>query len=47
MRGSTGVEVNMDDPSQPDAQPFPELLEPLLAAYEECLTPNERRQVQF
>jgi hypothetical protein len=36
-----------DDPSQPDAQPFPETIEPLLAAYEECLSPNERRQVKF
>ncbi len=36
-----------DDPSQPDAQPFPETIEPLLDAYEECLTPNERRQVKF
>ena len=26
-----------DDPSQPDAQPFVESLEPLLAAYDECL----------
>ena len=36
-----------DDPSQPDAQPFPELLEPLLAAYDECLSPTEFRQVKF
>ena len=36
-----------DDPSQPEAQPFPETIEPLLAAYEECLSPNERRQVKF
>ena len=36
-----------DDPSQPDAQPFPELLEPLLAASDECLSPTELRQVKF
>ena len=36
-----------DDPSQPEVQPFPETIEPLLAAYEECLSPNERRQVKF
>lgn len=36
-----------DDPSQPDAQPFPELLEPLLAAYDECLTPAELDSVDF
>jgi hypothetical protein len=36
-----------DDPSQPDAQPFPELIEPLLAAYEECLTPAELDSVDF
>lgn len=36
-----------DDPSEPDAQPFPELLEPLLAAYDECLSPAELRQVKL
>ena len=36
-----------DDPSQPDAQPFPELIEPLLAAYDECLTPTELDSVDF
>ena len=36
-----------DDPSQPEAQPFPETIEPLLAAYEACLSPNERREVKF
>jgi hypothetical protein len=36
-----------DDPAQPDAQPFPELLEPLLAAYDECLTPAELNSVDF
>ena len=36
-----------DDPSQPEAQPFPETIEPLLAAYDECLSPNEQRQVKF
>jgi hypothetical protein len=36
-----------DDPSQPDAQPFAELLEPLLVAYDQCLSPDERRHVKF
>ena len=36
-----------DDPSQPDAQPFSELIEPLLAAYDECLTPAELDSVDF
>jgi hypothetical protein len=36
-----------DDPSQPDAQPFPELIEPLLAAYDACLTPAELDRVDF
>ena len=36
-----------DDPSQPDAQPFPELIEPLLTAYDECLTPAELDSVDF
>jgi hypothetical protein len=36
-----------DDPSQPNAQAFPELVEPPLAAYDDCLTPGERRQVEF
>ena len=36
-----------DDPAQPEAQPFPETIVPLLDAYEECLTPNELRQVKF
>ncbi len=36
-----------DDPSQPDAQPFPESIEPLLAAYDECLSPAERGNLDF
>ena len=36
-----------DDPAQPDAQPFPESIEPLLAAYDECLTPAELNSVDF
>ena len=36
-----------DDPSQPDAQPFSELIEPLLVAYDECLTPAELDSVDF
>jgi hypothetical protein len=41
------VDRAYDDPSQPDAQPFPETIEPLLAAFDECLTPDESRQVKF
>lgn len=30
-----------DDPSQPDAMPYPETVEPLLTAMEACLSPTE------
>jgi hypothetical protein len=30
-----------DDPAQPDATPFPELVVPLVSAMEACLTPEE------
>lgn len=31
-----------DDPSQPNAQPYPQLVEPLVAAFDKCLTPSEQ-----
>jgi hypothetical protein len=36
-----------DDPSQPEAQPFPESIGPLLDAYDECLSPAELAAVHF
>lgn len=36
-----------DDPAQPDARPFPELIQPLVDAYDACLTPAERAGLDF
>ena len=36
-----------DVPSQPDAQSFPELVEPLSAAFDACLTPAELNGLDF
>jgi hypothetical protein len=36
-----------DDPAQPDATPFPELVAPLVAAMEACLTPEELDRVDW
>jgi hypothetical protein len=36
-----------DDPTQSTATPFAELIQPLVDAYDECLTPAERAQVDF
>jgi hypothetical protein len=30
-----------DDPSQPDAEPFPDVVQPLVAVFQQCLTPDE------
>lgn len=43
----TEIDRAYDDPSQPDAQPFPETIEPLLTAYDECLSPGELDSVDF
>ena len=43
----TEIDRAYDDPSQPDAQPFPESIEPLLTAYDECLSPGELDSVDF
>jgi hypothetical protein len=36
-----------DDPSQPDAQPFADSIEPLIAAFDDCLSPEERDNLDF
>ena len=36
-----------DDPTQTDATPFPDVIAPLVAAFEECLTPREKAGVDF
>ena len=36
-----------DDPSQPDATPFPELIEPLISVFDECLSSAELGQVDW
>lgn len=36
-----------DDPSQPAAQPFSESIAPLLAAFDDCLSPEERDNLDF
>jgi hypothetical protein len=36
-----------DDPSQPDAAPFPEVVQPLLDAFDECLTFEELDRLDF
>jgi hypothetical protein len=30
-----------DDPSQPDAEPFADLVQPLISVFEQCLSPGE------
>ena len=36
-----------DDPSQPSAQPYPQLVEPLVAAFDKCLTPTEQAAMDW
>jgi hypothetical protein len=36
-----------DDPSQPNAQPFADSIEPLIAAFDDCLSPEERDNLDF
>ncbi|HUP74656.1 MAG TPA: hypothetical protein VM282_16550 [Acidimicrobiales bacterium] len=36
-----------DDPSQPNAQPYPQLVEPLVAAFDKCLTPTEQAAMDW
>ena len=36
-----------DDPAQPDATPFPDLIQPLVDVFEQCLTPEEQAQLDF
>ena len=36
-----------DDPAQPDATPFPDLIRPLVDVFEQCLTPEEQAQLDF
>ena len=36
-----------DDPSQPNAQPYPQVVEPLMAAFDKCLTPTEQAAMDW
>jgi hypothetical protein len=36
-----------DDPSQPDAEPYPQLVEALVAAFDKCLTPTEQTAMDW
>ncbi len=36
-----------DDPTQPDAQPFADSIEQLIAAFDDCLSPEERDNLDF
>jgi hypothetical protein len=36
-----------DDPSQPDAEPFADLVQPLIAVFEQCLTPSELGELDW
>jgi hypothetical protein len=43
----TEIDRAYDDPSQPDAQPFPDNIEQLIAAFDECLSSEERGALDF
>ena len=36
-----------DDPLQPNAQPYPQLVEPLAAAFDKCLNPTEQAAMDW